>query len=68
MQKWKGKTTTKTPIEDKLGRKDIAKVLGKKIISLPQQTGAYNIGVYGEFGSGKTIFLEYLDQYLSENG
>ncbi len=64
LHKWSQKKTIQEPTKDTLGRKTIAEKLGEKICNLPTQSGAYNIGVYGEFGSGKTVFLEYLEQYL----
>lgn len=60
-------------LEDKLGRRPIAKSLAKLIngdIFAPdkQTSSAYMVHLQGKWGEGKTSFLNFLEEELSTNG
>lgn len=61
----KSDNALQSPSEDKLGYNDFAKHLAQ---TLQRQTPEHEfvIGIYGEWGSGKSTVLNFLDYYLEE--
>lgn len=61
----KSDNALQSPSEDKLGYNDFAKHLAQ---TLQRQTPEHEfvIGIYGEWGSGKSTVLNFLDHYLEE--
>ena len=52
--------------QDLLGRKDFARELAKSIVKATGE-GSFVIGIHGKWGSGKTSFLNMVDEFLSED-
>lgn len=55
----------KSESEDLLGRSVFAKRLGEAILKL-STTDTFVVGLYGEWGSGKTSLLNLMEEYLNE--
>ena len=55
------------PQDDHLGRADFAERLASLIIAAPQGS-TLRIGVYGEWGEGKTSVLQLMDRRFRESG
>src|SRR4030042_6226495 len=55
-----------TPDQDKLGRNKFAESLAKAILSY-EQTDSIVVGLYGEWGNGKSSLLKLVQHYLLES-
>ena len=57
-----------TNVEDLLGRKKEASVLASYILDNISATNTIGVAVTGEWGAGKTVFLNYLHEAFCSNG
>lgn len=77
-EKRSGETTETQNLEQGLSNDDLqqeadntkvayAKTIAKKLISTPTPNTSYALGMEGEWGSGKTVFLKTLKESIKEN-